>query len=113
MINNEKIIQEILRSSFTNFLNEVKSWRLSHRDKNCKNMKKFLKSINFYNEDIEKLPPDDELCQIHTTLLFESSFKENKKQRAKWTEDEKKFLLWAVYYYTQIHNTTMEKMVRL
>lgn len=101
---------QIENSSFNSFVEEVKNWNSKNHTSKAANSKAFLDTLIFPNEKMKKMHTIDEILEINFKLLSESMV-ENQKRRIKWKESEKSILVWVVYYYAQIRQKSIEKMV--
>lgn len=101
--------------SFDKFLEEVKAWKSLNMDKDSKNIKELLDTLLLQNEEIKKLPTNEEVSKIHSEVVAEEIMRKSKnksKPKKKWSKEEKKFMVWAVYFYSQINSKKIEEMVR-
>lgn len=113
MNNSEEIFKTLEASSFNKFIEEVNTWKSLNLREDGKNMKEFLNTLLLKNKEINELPNNDEILQIHKELVFEGIFYENRlKTKKKWSIKEKRLMVWALYYYIQIFNKKVEEMVR-
>lgn len=100
-------------SPFNKFLEEVNTWKLFNLSEDVKNRKEFLDNLLLQNKKTVEMPTNEEIRQIHSELVFEDLSNKNRlKIKKKWSNKEKKFLVWALYYYTQLFNIKIEEMVR-
>lgn len=112
-MNNSECSSEVL---FKLFLEEVNAWKSLIMGKDSKTVKEFLDSLLLQNEKINEMLTNEEVSQIHSEVVSEGIMRKNKnksKPKKKWSEKEKKFMIWAVYYFTQIHSRNLEEMVSL
>lgn len=96
--------------SFKKFIEEVKIWNSYSHSSKTANSKAFLDTLILPNENMKKIHSIDEISEINFKLLSESMV-ESQKRRIKWKESEKTILVWVVFYYAQIRQKSIEKMV--
>lgn len=95
--------------SISNFLEEVKVWESNKSHLTNEERKEFQNSINFKHQ----IPSSEEVEKIIKSL-FREFRPENAKStpsQIKWNIDEKKLLIWLVYYYLKLRSKELDNLV--
>lgn len=99
-------------SPLKTFLEEAKNWEHKNPKSNKIALEDFLANIRISNNEENKFPTHEEIVEIYSKLYYQSTISQNISKK-KWSKEERKFLIWTVYYYSRIKQKKIEEIVNL
>lgn len=112
MLSQKTLVKNILQSPLNRFLKEVNKGKYEASPSNSTDIEKFLNSLrDSKKEDQKKLLSNEEVQKINLQIKLRDSMSLIKKERSKWSAEEKNLLLWAIFYFMKMNKKGSEEMV--